>query len=200
MNTDDLPLPYRHAADAAIGWLMLSDWNAAESEISNIPDEFATCSTILKIHIRIYLKTNRSQRALALAEILIRTYPNEPEGWNHRALALRNLGRMHEAYIQLLLALPQFPHHYAISYNLACYLCQMGRLEEAIPMLAWTFSVEDSMNRRLRALADPDLQPLWVWQGIRTTSNLPKLWNSQPCAKNQTRICGVGYFWRNSLN
>src|SRR5438093_4089701 len=98
MNSDDLPFPYRHAADAAIGWLMLSDWKSAESEMMSIPDQFAMSRTVLKIQTRIYLNRGRSRRALALAETLVEKHPNEPEGWNHRSLALQNLNRVEEAY------------------------------------------------------------------------------------------------------
>ena len=200
MNSNDLPFPFRHTADAAIGWLMLSDWKSAESEMLSIPDQFAPSRTALKIHTRICLNSGRSQRALALAETLVQTHPNEPEGWNHRSLALQNLNRIEEAYSLLLPALRRFPDHYAISYNLGCFLCQLGRLAEAIPMLAWTFAVKDSINRRLRALADPDLQLLWLWQGIRTTSDLPNLWNSQLCPQIQTRTNCANNTKRNSLN
>lgn len=179
---------------------MLHDWNSAEMEMLNVPDQFAAFRTVLKIQTRIYLRTNRSHQALALAETLVKKHPHEPEGWNHRSLALQHLGRVGEAYAQLLPVLRRFPDHYMIPYNLACFLCQLGRLAEAIPMLARTFAINDSFDRRLRALAEPDLQLLWIWRGIRTASDLPKLWNPIPCIKNQTRISCATNARRNSLN
>jgi len=200
MNTDDLPFPYRHHANAAVGWLMLRDWNSAELEMLKVPDLFAAARTVLKIQIRVYLKTGRSQQALALAETLVKRHPNDPEGWNHRSLALQNLGRIEVAYVTLLPALSRFPDHAAISYNLGCFLCQLGRTMEAVHLLACTFAVDDSSERRMRALADPDLKPLWRRLKIRAISEIPTLWFIKPCLRNQTEKDCASRLTRNNLN
>lgn len=200
MNSDDLPYPYHHDADAAMGWLMLSDWKSAEAELKKIPDKFAANHTLLKTQIRIHLVSRQGHRALALAEKLVQTNPNDPAVWNLCALALQNLNRIKEAYTLLLPVLKKFPDFQAVSYNLGCFLCQLGRLAEAIPFLRWTFLLNDSTARRERALADSDLRLLWLWRGIRTASQLPSLWIPQLCAKNETVNTEASGTKQNNLN
>ena len=46
-------------------------------------------------------------------------------------------------------------------YDLACYECQLGRLEQAKKWLEETFRLADPKKMKLAALGDPDLEPLW---------------------------------------
>ena len=46
-----------------------------------------------------------------------------------------------------------------IPYNLACYLCQMGKPEIAKYVIRHAFDLDPKM--RLRALDDEDVKPLW---------------------------------------
>jgi hypothetical protein len=46
-------------------------------------------------------------------------------------------------------------------YNLACYECQLGRLELAKEWLEKAFKLGDAKKMKLAALDDPDLEPLW---------------------------------------
>jgi hypothetical protein len=46
-------------------------------------------------------------------------------------------------------------------YNLACYECQLGRLEQAKGWLEKAFALGDAREMKLAALDDPDLEPLW---------------------------------------
>jgi len=47
-------------------------------------------------------------------------------------------------------------------YNLACYECQLGRLEQAKQWLQEAFELGDAQPMKLAALDDPDLGPLWI--------------------------------------
>ncbi|HZO84674.1 MAG TPA: hypothetical protein VFC26_05645, partial [Verrucomicrobiae bacterium] len=47
-----------------------------------------------------------------------------------------------------------------IPYNLACYACQLGRINDSRQWLKRALSVGGKKIRSL-ALEDPDLQPLW---------------------------------------
>ena len=46
-------------------------------------------------------------------------------------------------------------------YNLACYECQLGRLDQARAWLRKAFDLGDPAEMQAQALRDPDLQPLW---------------------------------------
>jgi tetratricopeptide (TPR) repeat protein len=47
-----------------------------------------------------------------------------------------------------------------IAYNLACYACMLGDLEEARILLQIAFSLDPLLRKT--ALDDPDLEPLWI--------------------------------------
>ena len=53
----------------------------------------------------------------------------------------------------------KFPKEAVIYFNLACYDCQLGRLDSAKDYLKRAFEIEP--NRRLQALEEMDLEPLW---------------------------------------
>ena len=53
----------------------------------------------------------------------------------------------------------KFPEDPIMRYNLACYECQLGRLEQAKNWLQKAFEVGDSKELKLMALTDPDLEP-----------------------------------------
>ena len=44
---------------------------------------------------------------------------------------------------------------------MACYECQLGRLEQARDWLQKAFELGDARRMKLAALKDPDLEPLW---------------------------------------
>jgi len=46
-------------------------------------------------------------------------------------------------------------------YNLACYACQLGRLEEAVLCLKQVLAQAGKKDMRQLALEDPDLKLLW---------------------------------------
>jgi hypothetical protein len=50
-----------------------------------------------------------------------------------------------------------------IAYNLACYMCQLGRKKEAWNWLERAFdAATDPKSIKTMALDDPDLEPLWL--------------------------------------
>jgi hypothetical protein len=65
--------------------------------------------------------------------------------------------------VLLLPALDRFPKEPTIPYNLACYACVLGRVEEARRLLerAITISGVHGDQVKLQALDDPDLNGLW---------------------------------------
>ena len=59
----------------------------------------------------------------------------------------------------LLNAEPKFPKEATIKYNLACYFCQTGNIQNARNYLKKAFELDP--NCRMAALEDEDLKPLW---------------------------------------
>jgi tetratricopeptide (TPR) repeat protein len=76
-------------------------------------------------------------------------------------IALRRFGardQLAEA-VFLLDAWAKHPREPMIHYNLACYACQMGSIDEAKKYLAQAFKLAPGI--RSLAFEDEDLQPLW---------------------------------------
>src|SRR5262249_26290660 len=97
-------------------------------------------------------------------EMLISVAPDRSSGWVHRAYALRRVkqGGLPLAWAALRPAFEKFPREEVIPYNLACYAAQFGRVDEAWEWLQKTIQAAPDASRiKERALADPDLQPLW---------------------------------------
>ena len=70
-------------------------------------------------------------------------------------------GGLRPAREALLPAAEMFPEEPVIPYNLACYACQLERLEEARVWLRQAMQIGEKKAIQQMALADEDLKPLW---------------------------------------
>ena len=95
------------------------------------------------------------------AQTLTRVVPERDYGWVHLSLAFNALHRFREAYDVLLPVLDRFPKQPIMRYNMACYACKLGDLNDARDWLKETLQIGDVKQFKLIALEDPDLEPLW---------------------------------------
>ena len=81
--------------------------------------------------------------------------------WLSHAYALRrcSTGSLEQAYEVLASSVGRFPTVWTFSYNMACYLCQMGRIKEASIMLSMARSIDATAVDKI-AGDDDDLAPL----------------------------------------
>lgn len=70
-------------------------------------------------------------------------------------------GSIAKAFGLLEPALERFPTEPILYYNLACYLAQMGREEDAWNRFRQALEAGDPIEFRMMALADEDLKPIW---------------------------------------
>jgi tetratricopeptide (TPR) repeat protein len=75
--------------------------------------------------------------------------PTQPEELNQIAAAKEIL----------LNAEAKFPKEAIIKYNLACYCCQLGEIENAKNYLKKVFEIDSTW--RVQVLDDEDLRPVW---------------------------------------
>ena len=75
------------------------------------------------------------------------------------AYATRRADSLHAAKEILLNTESKFPKEPIIKYNLACYCCQLGEIENAKTYLKKVFEIDSTW--RLQALDDEDLKSLW---------------------------------------
>jgi len=146
---------------AAQGWLELGNHLEANEELEKITPVLKAHPTVLFTRWDIYAMGKKWDYAFILADSLLNYFPEESRVWINRSSALHEMRRTKEALEKLLPAVPKFPGNSTIPYNLACYACQRGKLDEAKGWLEIAFKVGDPKEMKLRALDDPDLQPLW---------------------------------------
>lgn len=101
--------------------------------------------------------------ALSTGTQLVQIAPERPAGWLHRAYAMRRVpeGGIQEAWDLLLPAAEKFPSEGVIPYNLACYACQMGQLDESRRWFKIAQKAGKADAMKTMALKDEDLRPLW---------------------------------------
>lgn len=119
---------------------------------------------VLELLWQLHAELSEWEESLAAAERLVEIAPNESFGWIHRAYSLRRApgGGLEKAWNALRPAAAIFPEEKIIPYNLACYVAQMGLLDDAWGWLQRAMSVAgDVRTIKVMALADEDLKPLW---------------------------------------
>ena len=157
-----------HRIRAAEGWLELGLAEEALTELAYLKVNLGEHRLIyfLLDQLDQHLKLEAWDEVYAVAETLVCIGPDELDGWVHRAYAARRKpnGSLQAAWDALHPAAEKFPDELIIPYNLACYACQLGRLDSAREWLgrALTLAIKQAIGHqfRLMALADRDLTPL----------------------------------------
>jgi hypothetical protein len=117
---------------------------------------------VLEVRWLVCAEEGHWEGGLQTARDLLHRDPDRASGWLHQAYALRRArgGGLQQAWDALLPAADKFPDEPTIPYNLACYACQMQRLDEARVWLKRAAKIGGKDRIRAMALADPDLEPL----------------------------------------
>lgn len=146
---------------AAEGWLELGNQIEAFEELERISPQLRAHPDVLELRWQIYAKEKKWEACVNFARAIAKLVPSHPHGWIHLAYSLHELKRTKEARDVLIPIMDKFPKEYLMRYNLACYSCQLGKLEEAKELLKKARDLAGKKDIRLMALNDPDLEPLW---------------------------------------
>ena len=157
----ELKPPDSHYLNGAVGWCELGNFAEARAELHRISAPNRDHPHVLAEEWRIYATEKHWLPALEVARRLIEVAPDIPAGWINQSYSLHELKLTQEARNQLAPVAEKFPVVSTIPYNLACYACQLGNLEEARQWLARTIQIRGKEEIKQMALADPDLQPMW---------------------------------------
>jgi tetratricopeptide (TPR) repeat protein len=143
--------PDSHCLSAALGWLGLGNQGEAKAELASISPARQNHPDVLEVRWAIYSEEKNWDPALQAARALIEEAPERAAGWIFRAYALRRVsnGGLQQARQPI------------IPFNLACYSCQMRRLEEARVWLARAAQIGGKEEIKPMALGEPDLEALW---------------------------------------
>ena len=156
--------PDLHYFSATSGWLELGNVAEAEVEFAKISRELREHPDVLELEWAINVARRNWSAGLETAQKLLHVDPNRASGWLHLAYAWRrvNGGGLLAAWEALLPAATKFPDEPTVPFNLACYACQMGKLEEARVWLRRAMRSGGTEHVKNMALADPDLKPMWA--------------------------------------
>lgn len=144
---------------AAHGYVELGMFVDANAELEEIDPEVRHVPEVLEVRLQIYRALEKWELMQSVSKELTEVDPTEsrwPLSW---AFATRRAESVDAARLILVAAWELHKKEPLIPYNLACYLCQMGKPDIAKDVIRHAFELEPKM--RLQALDDEDLKPLW---------------------------------------
>lgn len=156
----EVPPPDSHHLNAVYGWMELGNSEDALAELERIVPEYQSHPEVLLARFRLFSRARRLDGCMQIGATLIELAPDWSESWLAYCSALHWLTKTSEAYEVIKPQLRKFPQNWMIHYDLACYACQMGNLQES---KEWLEKACDLGNRRQiqrMALKDPDLRPM----------------------------------------
>jgi predicted Zn-dependent protease len=158
-----LDTPDIHHLRAAEGWFELGNEAEALRELENISPAEKNHPMVLDLRFQIFAEKREWDACREIAEMITKQLPNFAGGWLHLAYATRRAtgGNEQAAFDILEPASGRFPEEPTIPYNLACYVCQLGKLSEAREWLRRAFAIGEKKALKSMALNDADLKPLW---------------------------------------
>ena len=128
---DDLDRSDRILLDAAEGWLGLGSHVEAFQELERLSPEVQNLPEVLRVRYHVAAAAKNWEMAMELGAMLCATAPETAFGPIHLAYALHEMRRTNEAWSVLLPVANRFPKEHIIAYNLACYACQLGNLDDS---------------------------------------------------------------------
>jgi Flp pilus assembly protein TadD len=146
---------------AASGYRELGMLDEAARALEEIAPEDRTRKEVLGARVDCYMAAKKWSIAAEVAGHLVEVEPENPGWWINLAYATRRAESIEKAEALLLQARKLHPQNALIAYNLACYACVTGRVDEAKTHLEHAIEV-DNMIREL-ALHDEDLKALRGW-------------------------------------
>jgi len=158
-----LDSPDIHHLRAAEGWFELGDEAEALQELENISPGEKNHPAVLELRFQISANKREWDVCRDIAGMITKQLPDFAGGWLHLAYAARRAtGGSEQAAFDILEPISRkFPEEPTIPYNLACYVCQIGKLPEARKWLKQAFALGDMKTMKLMAMNDSDLKPLW---------------------------------------
>jgi len=131
----------------------------ANTELDKIDPFNRAAPEVLALRIAIYRGLEKWELMQEIAKRLADFQPDDIQWTISFAYATRRADSIPAAKEVLLNAESKFPKEAAIKYNLACYFCQTGDIQNAKNYLKEAFEID--LNWRMAALEDEDLKLLW---------------------------------------
>ncbi len=149
---------YSRTLLAAQGYCELSMFDEALDELGTLPADAQQHPTVVELRLVTLMQAKRWRQALAAGRELTRIAPEKNIGFIHSAFCLHELGKTEEARAVLLSGPAALHAEPVYHYNLACYACVLGQLEQARQHLEQSIVLDKKF--RDYAQSDPDLKAL----------------------------------------
>ena len=146
--------------EAAEGWLELGNFAEAVRELQALSYRYKNHPEALEVRWKILAAGKQWNECLEVAEALTEAAPERAVGWLCLAHTLHQLEDTEEAYQTLLEVAGEFAGDAEVLYQLACYGCLVGEEAEAQEWLNQAVELGGDELKK-RALANPDVKPLW---------------------------------------
>lgn len=131
----------------------------AEVELNAIDKEDHETPDVQRVWVDLAMEAKQWTGVVDRAEAIAEFNPEDEQLWISWAYALRELQRVKEAEAVLLRAEKMYGHKSAIlHYNLACYACLLGYVEEAGKRLKRAIKLDKGFENEWDK--DPDLRAL----------------------------------------
>jgi tetratricopeptide (TPR) repeat protein len=145
---------------SACRYIELGMFEEAQAELEKIDPFSRHLPEILSARIPHYRGLKRWDLMAIVAKKLTEWSPEMPGNFIDWACATRRVDSIHAAHAILTRAASLHPTDPTIQFNLACYEAQMGSLDRAKAHLKRATEIDAKF--RVKALDDPDLEPLWA--------------------------------------
>ena len=119
---------------------------------------------VLGARVILYMAAKKWDMAAAIASHLVKLEPENAAWWISLAYSIRRSESVEKAEAILLRAQAIHPKVAMIAFNLACYACVAGRMEEAKERLRHAIDLDKDI--RELALEDEDLQPFGIGSAV----------------------------------
>lgn len=143
----------------ASGYLELGMLAEARAALNRVPAAERHRPEVIHFRIGLHVAEKQWAEGRELALHLVNVQPEDAESWIRLAYCTRRAASVADAEEILMKALSLHPEEAMVRYNLACYACVTGRMEEARERLREAFTLHEGIRKL--AAEDEDLKPLW---------------------------------------
>lgn len=153
-------IPLHRRLEYARGYIGLGMLKEAAQELAPIDPTAARSPEVVRVYVDYYMESKEWDKVVAVAPVVCEASPEDDGAWIAWAYACRELGQVSEAQAVLRRAEPRHGETCAVlHYNLACYACLLGDMDEARRRLVRAFAM--NADWKAEALQDRDLQAMW---------------------------------------
>lgn len=150
---------FKSRITAAEGYIELGMPLEANEELEQIDAAQRSHTEVLALRLKIYSALKKWELMQTVAKRLALIEPEKIQWTVSWAYATRRAESIEAARLILMDAVERMPEVAVFHYNLACYECQLGNVEEAKSRLKRAFELEP--RYRFKALDDEDLEAVW---------------------------------------